>query len=129
MDVNNVYMTVGLFVIILFVIWVFTKLLNLQNNVIEGLSNNKNNEDPAEIVNQLNNKIRTYKDTLLINKYKTNYEDMIIAVEEMINLETLKTLREKDVVYDEKSVEKMNHLENLKSNLNNLMQYIDTYKE
>lgn len=129
MDVNNVYMTVGLFVIILFVIWIFTKLLNLQNNVIEGLSNNKNNEDPAEIVNQLNNKIRTYKDTLLINKYKTNYEDMIIAVEEMINLETLKTLREKDVVYDEKSVEKMNHLENLKSNLNNLMQYIDTYKE
>jgi hypothetical protein len=129
MDTNNIYMTVGLFVIILFVIWLFTKLMNLQNNVIEGLSNNKNNDDPVEIVNQLNNKIRTYKDSLLITKYKTNYEDMIIAVEELINLESLKTLREKDVVYDEKSVEKMNHLDKLKSNLDKLMQYIDTYKE
>ena len=98
---------VGVFLIVLFLIYFIGHMGTVQKKVVEGLSNKDddsdngnsknggdsncgyNSEKIAENVGDMATKI---KDGLLIDTYRENYENILVNLEEWANASILKTL-------------------------------------
>lgn len=81
----------------LVVIYIIIKMFYYQKNIIEGLVN-KNDEpisltDLEDINNNIKREIIKTKDSLLIEKYKETYEDLIINLDELTGLQCLDLIR------------------------------------
>lgn len=89
---NQIYKYVGLFVIVMFVAYIALKTLKFQYKVIEGLSNGSDSSNKSmldvvadkayESVKNRNDKV---EDVIALDKYRTDYENLIIAMEEYTN--------------------------------------------
>ena len=98
---------VGVFFIVLFLIYFIGHMGTVQKKIVEGLSNRDDNEDSdnskngsdsncgynsekiAENIDEMASKI---KDGLLIDNYRDNYENILMNLEEWANASILKTL-------------------------------------
>jgi hypothetical protein len=73
------------------------------------------------------------EDHLFIEKYRSDYEDLIIHLEETTNLDMMRLIKEhgnnieqgKTVDEQMKTIKKINELNQLKESLNSSMKYID----
>ena len=116
-----------------------TCILNAQNNIIEGLTNQKN---PLNIEKDLFTNLDKHlketndrlADSLLIKKYKTQYEDTIIEIDTNTDLKILQlttlygnALASKNDKEAKEYLEQINHLQNLKISLKNTMKHVDRY--
>jgi hypothetical protein len=66
------------------------------------------------------------QDMLLISKYRTDYENIVLNLDDYVNSVMLKTALNIDTTNPGKSIEALNKLNETKSALNNVMKYIDS---
>lgn len=135
---------IGMAVVVVFAFYYIYKVSEVQHNVIEGLTN-KNKEasiddimakDDASLLKKTTEKL---SDTLLVPKYRSDYEDMIIDLDHSIDyniLQGLLTLSSEigrdgsiDIKNNKSKVATMvpllNELYTLKKNLNSSMEFVD----
>jgi len=68
------------------------------------------------------------QDVLLINKYRNDYENAILNLDDLINTMMLQTALTVDNSKPMISIEKLNQLNSAKGALNNVMKFVDTSK-
>lgn len=161
-NIQNLTFThyIGIFVLGLFAIYIILKLATTQFKVVEGLVGGNTNgvNTPQSYMDILANGddktlrtgIEKMNDSLLINKYKSDYEDVLIDLEEIINQNLLyytlhiasnvdgktgllkfsnrNTNTKNGIETDGVSLETLqtlNELYKYKENLNTTMKYID----
>ena len=120
-------------VLVICIIYVISRLIGYQSNIMEGLTNPNSNTAGVSsdvAVKLLQNMNEKMKDGFLIGKYKKNYEKLLIELEEWSNLELLSTLFELKINNgldnDNKNIIKtVNDLSNFKGNLNQIMDYLE----
>jgi len=135
-DGESICKYVGLGVIILVVIYVVSRSLNFQAKLVEGLttdttaSTSVDNDDvPANIAS--NNS--SLEDTLLIEKYRSSYEDTIINLEKNVSLKILQLVTENATLLSSDSdaqdkITLANNLQQFKETLNSTMLFMDGMK-
>ena len=150
MDSDNIYTYVGMIAVVAFVIYFVCKMGILQSKVVEGLTNNNSNKNVMDIITEgdvKKLKVANEKmaDTLLISKYKSDYEDMIIDFEVALDTNILALLVsfsgriDKDgylkisnkttpQTISAESIQLLNGLYTLKTNLNSSMEFLDGQK-
>jgi hypothetical protein len=115
---------------------VFTGVViwRLINKTHEGLSNKDDDETRTtiqEIVTKLKKESELLEDTLMIDRHRTDYEDMFLALEDYCNLALIQML---SVFSNNPSLEKassktmiegINHVNSLKTTLNDVMDFMD----
>jgi hypothetical protein len=125
---------VGIVVIIGFLVFLAIKSLNIHMQVVEGLTNpDAGNSGVAsssdDYAKALQDQAQKLQDTLLISKYRTQYENTIIHMEEYISLLMLKcVLNMNDGKNEDVNMElvaKLNSLYNAKTALNDTMKFVD----
>ena len=136
---DEIYRYLGMFTLTLFFIYIVNSVLNTQNNIVEGLTNQKK---PLNIQDDLFSNLDKHlkenndrlSDSLLIKKYKTQYEDSIIEIDTNTELKILQltilygnALANKDDKEAKKYLEEINLLQNLKVSLKNTMKHVDKH--
>lgn len=136
---DEIYRYLGIFTLALFFIYIVNSVLNTQNNIIEGLTNQKK---PLNIQDDLFSNLDKHlkenndrlSDSLLIKKYKRQYEDSIIEIDTNTELKILQltilygdALANKDDKEAKKYLEEINLLQNLKASLKNTMKHVDKH--
>ena len=136
---EEIYRYLGIFTLTLFFIYIVSCVLNTQNNIVEGLTNQKK---PLNIQDDLFSNLDKHlkenndrlSDSLLIKKYKTQYEDSIIEIDTNTDLKILQltilygnALANKDDKEAKKYLEEINLLQNLKASLKNTMKHVDKH--
>jgi len=136
---EEIYRYLGIFTVTLFFIYIVSCVLNTQNNIIEGLTNQKkslNIQDDlfSNLDKHLKENNDRLSDSLLIKKYKTQYEDSIIEIDTNTELKILQltilygdALANKDDKEAKKYLEEINLLQNLKASLKNTMKHVDKH--
>jgi len=136
---EEIYRYLGIFTVTLFFIYIVSCVLNTQNNIIEGLTNQKkslNIQDDlfSNLDKHLKENNDRLSDSLLIKKYKTQYEDSIIEIDTNTELKILQltilygnALANKDDKEAKKYLEEINLLQNLKTSLKNTMKHVDKH--
>jgi hypothetical protein len=151
---DNVYRYLGLGVVILIAIYILMKTLTFQGKIVEGLTNGSGSTSPTEgaeisLLNTVtskstesitgqNNKLQ---DVLAVDKYRTDYENLIIALEEYTNIMMfskvvgiggkIANLQKGQAVTDDilTEVDKANKLKTFIDTLNGSMSFIDKTKK
>lgn len=90
---NDIYKYLGLALVVLFVIYIIIKTLTFQANIVEGLTNPTETNDFALLENSANTSSQNIKkqndklnDIISISKYRTDYENLLISLEEYTNI-------------------------------------------
>lgn len=151
---ENIYRYLGLGVVILVALYILIKTLTFQGKIIEGLTNsteatseptssaeisllNTVTSKSTEGITAQNNKLQ---DILALDKYRTDYENLIIALEDYTNVmmfakvvgigAKVSTLSNGQPVTNGiiEDMEKANKLKEFISTLNASMSYIDKSK-
>ena len=68
------------------------------------------------------------QDTFLISKYRSNYETVILNLDDFLNNLMLKTALTMDTDKPEESIQKLSTMNQAKTALNNVMKFIDAQK-
>lgn len=118
-------------IVVLFYL-VFSPLKNMK--VFEGLENQTplgSNGEAGNAANYAANikaEVIKMQDSLLINKYRKDYENTIINLEDLINFAMLKVTLSltTDPVKDVKNIEALNTLNSAKVSLNGVMKFVDS---
>ena len=151
---ENIYRYLGLGVVILVALYILIKTLTFQGKIIEGLTNsteatseptssaeisllNTVTSKSTEGITAQNNKLQ---DILALDKYRTDYENLIIALEDYVNVmmfakvvgigAKVSTLSNGQPITNGiiEDMEKANKLKEFISTLNASMSYIDKSK-
>ena len=149
MNNNEILMYLGIFLLAIFVIYFLSNMANIQRNVIEGLTNNKgpspgmgsNLKDDVKNIKKMNEQLN---DMLDMDKYKSDYEDIIINFDEYLDNMAIflfgNTLTNKtnpfeiidDLTKTDKDnnsvIKQLNEIYQLKENLNSTMDYLNSKK-
>jgi len=118
-------------IVVLFYL-VFSPLKNMK--VFEGLESQTplgSNGEAGNAANYAANikaEVIKLQDSLLITKYRKDYENAIINLEDLINFSMLKVVLSltNDPVKDVKNIEALNTLNNAKVSLNGVMKFVDS---
>jgi hypothetical protein len=128
---------IGIVVLVVFLLYLVSKVLklhlNLQSSIMEGLANNGENGvagSAGVFGNSIAEKSTVLNDSFLINKYKTDYEHVILNLDEYIDLLMLQTtlnFSAKDGASPENMalLTNLNTLHGAKASLNGVMSFID----
>uniref|UniRef100_A0A6C0KHF6 Uncharacterized protein n=1 Tax=viral metagenome TaxID=1070528 RepID=A0A6C0KHF6_9ZZZZ len=132
---KNLYYNLGVGVAILLVIYFFFTTLKINSQILEGLTNSsssKTSESISTSVEELKKINEQLEDTINLSKYRTDYEDYFLALEENINLSLLLQITElynsgnKSVSVDD--ITKLNETNKLKDTINDIMTFMDSKK-
>jgi hypothetical protein len=66
------------------------------------------------------------QDSLLVNKYRSDYENAVLSLDDLINSLMLQTALNVNPTSPQESLGQLSTLNNAKSALNNVMKYIDS---
>lgn len=79
MSESEIYKFIGLAVVIIFVLAMCAKMFRYQTRVIEGMTTSMTDKD--KIADAVSQNTDLVDDRLLVGKYRTSYEDTIVALE------------------------------------------------
>lgn len=140
---------IGMAVVILFAIYYVYKVMQVQNNVIEGLSRRTKSKDTSPTLGSIldtdNNALKKSNekasDVLLISKYRSKYEDLLLDLDTTLDNNILRMLGllglsvddNGDIIISKEGVpleflQGINELYKLKNNLNTTMDFLDSTK-
>jgi hypothetical protein len=140
MSIEDVFIAIGFIVFCLAIIYYFGQCMSFNTSIIEGLEN-KPDESAAKPAGGVGANAAAYADSikaltvkiqdeLLIDKYKGDYEKVIIATDDLIDMLMVKTAL--SVKYDPTDPNKstmslyaLNYLKTSKDALNDVMKTID----
>jgi hypothetical protein len=116
----SIWQIIGYAILLFIVIHLFTGLMRMREGLTSGSAGTAttfNDEIKAKAV--------LLQDELLISKYRSDYEDILINMENYVNLLILKNVvnLNPETAAD---VQAINNLQNLITALNSSMKYIDT---
>ena len=86
MNADDIYKYVGLFIIVVFLLYVVINMMKLQVNVLEGLTMPNNTTDKDKVPEAVKSNTSKVEDALLIDKYTKAYEDTIIKLDSNIDI-------------------------------------------
>ena len=128
---TNVYMWIGLAIAIVLTGVIAIKLINKTR---EGLANDdadKTTTRIQDVVSKLKKETEMLDDTLLLDKHRTDYEDLFLALEDYSNLALIQMLAffaNNPSLESESSktmIEGINEVNTLKTTLNDVMEFMD----
>jgi len=144
---NDFLKIIGIIVLVSFIVFIIYKSLNLQKTffkkTIEGMTNSSSTSTSANVSSsgvgvganaasfsaKLSGLNTQNLDTLLISKYRTDYETSIINMEEYINILMLNLVLNADTTSQESITKTLNNIGTLNTGmaaLNNVMKYVDS---
>jgi len=132
---NNEVVNFLIFISICFIAYLLFRNLNLNINFREGMTNNTD-ASGNPVSNGIAGNAATYaaniksntiqlQDTLLVSKYRSDYETAILNLEELINNMMLQTTLSIDMNNPQQGLTKLNTLSQAKSALNGVMLFLD----
>ena len=135
MEADDIYKYLGLFLVVLFLIYILVKTLHLQLNVFEGMASNTSiKTDKEQVPDSIKSNTTKVEDALLINKYAKTYEDTIIELdanmdmyilnEVLANAEQLSTDPGSDS--NQKIITTINNVKAFKDMLNKAIKVLDS---
>lgn len=94
MSEDSIYKYLGLGVVSILTIYIGVKSLSFQAKVIEGMTNKSPQTDEFILIENMANasaenvkkQIDKLNDIIAVNKYRTDYENLLIALEEYANI-------------------------------------------
>jgi hypothetical protein len=143
---DEIFKIIGAVVIIGFIVFLAAKTLKLHFKVVEGLSLNDATSSTSAVSTSgggeaasaesysstLKNKVTQLQDTLLVSKYRKEYENIILNMDDYVSILMLRTTLSMDPNADDatsnlEKIKALNELNNSKSALNNVMKYVDSH--
>lgn len=130
---------IGITILVVFLVYLAYKSLklhtNIQNTIMEGLENNAPNgvaNSAATYAESITKQMNVLQDSLLISKYKTDYENVIINLEDYITtlmMDISLKLSLKDGASPENMtlLSNLNTLNNARQSLNTVMTFVDKH--
>jgi len=124
----------ALILLCVMVLFAINKSFGVQRNIVEGLTNKEGTNtytQPEKVVDHVRANNEEMENQILVDKYRTNYEDLLIQHNHNINLQILKNYIDhaKDLsIGNENGREVLNHIQQLnaqKEILNNTMDWMD----
>jgi len=120
--------------VVFFIVGLGMNVLKQNMNKREGLANQTDSGTNGEAGNAANF-VATIKaqtvllqDSLLISKYRTDYETIILNLDDYLNNTMLNTILTIDYTKPDIAIAKLNSFNQAKQALNSLMKYVDTSK-
>jgi len=129
-DMKNITTYLGCIVLALFVVYLCTNMLSLNNKIVEGLTSGTT-KTPNELLKLVKTSKTKYIDDLRVDKYKKQYHQILVDVEDVLHLQMLsqiKTAVEKEKLDDEKTLASLSQLESTKSALKDLDEFLTHFK-
>jgi hypothetical protein len=135
---EDIYKYLGLGIVVLFVVYIIIKSLTFQARLFEGMTSKDEDAktDKDKKAAAIKSNTTTLIDGLLIEKYRSTYDDTIIELEENIsatilsgiltNAETISADPTSDK--SQKFITATNNLKAFKDTLNDAMKYLDSIK-
>ena len=134
-DMKNMTTYLGCITLALFVIYVTTNMLSLNNKVVEGLINRKQTTySPPEQLKGLQQLKTSFEDQLHMDKYKTTYREILLNMEDIIHLAMLQQLEAAGDTkgaageLDPKLLDSLAKLQTSKSALKDLDEFLTVHK-
>jgi len=127
-QITNIFFIILICVIAYFVF----SYMNLIPSMKEGLENNASSATDGVAGNATtyaaNLKAMTIKnqDALLISKYRNDYENAILNLDDLINTMMLQTALNVDKSNPMTSLQKLNELNSARNSLNSVMKFVDS---
>jgi hypothetical protein len=130
----------GIVVVVGFIVYLATKMLSLHMNVVEGLTNPSSSSTSSasngiaasstDYASTLKNQVTQLQDTLLVSKYRKEYETIILELDDYVGALMLSTAlsinpSSSDAASNLTTIQQLNALNESKSALNNVMKYVD----
>jgi hypothetical protein len=138
MHQDEFFKIVGIIIVCFFIIYMVVNMFHLQTKVIEGLTNGSDisitpsNGEAATATSYtaaVKSQVIKLQDELLISKYRKDYEDAIINLDDYVGLTMLKLVLNLKMSDDNKSnfeiIDKLNSLKTAKDSLNATMVFLD----
>ena len=137
MEKQDLLKVIGLVVVTAFIIFMIVKSLKLQKNVLEGLTNNSGGSSVSGIAGAAANYAAAIQaqsvqiqDALLISKYRSDYETVIINMDTYLNLLIMQGFLNLNTNSSTASanldaINSINSLYSVKQALNGSMKFID----
>ncbi len=132
---KNMTTYLGCIVLALFVVYLCTNMLSLNNKIVEGLINRKQTTySPPEQLKGLQQIKTSFEDQLHMDKYKTTYHEILLNMEDIIHLSMLQQLEAagdtKGVTgeLDPKLLDSLAKLQTSKSALKDLDEFLTHFK-
>jgi len=140
---ENLFKLVGIVVVSCFILYMVAKLFRLQTSVIEGLTSSSTDStasttsttdgeagNAASYAAVIKAQVTKLSDELLISKYRTDYEQTIIQLDDYIGYLMLKQILNIDFSSDNTtktmiSIANIQTLNNAKTALNTAMTFVD----
>lgn len=128
---ESFYKYIGLIAIILIGLYVGQKVIKYQTKVVEALTSSSG--DPSGVTSTVTSNTDKISDTLLISKYRTNYEDTIIGLEKAVGLGILsEVVNNADAISSDptsssslSAIKNINELKSFRESLNQSMIILD----
>lgn len=133
-------MNLCIFAGITFIAYLIFRNLNFENlNFREGMTDASGNQTTSSTENGIAGNAITYganiktqviklQDTMLISKYRTDYETAILNLDDLVNNLMLKTALSVDQSKPQQSLIALSQLQQSKVALNTIMKFIDSSK-
>jgi len=136
---EDLFKMIGLFFAVLFLVYLAVKGMKLHFQVVEGLTNKTASEndlndsygeagDAAGYAAAIKARSIQIQDGLLIEKYRSDYENVLINMDDHLNLLALKealNLKKDGSEYDA-GIAKINAYHTARANLNQSMKFLDS---
>jgi len=134
MDSDDIYKYLGLFVIVVFVVFIIIKTMNLQLKMVEGFTAaGASTTDKNKIPDAIKNNTNMISDSLLIDKYLQAYEDTIMDLDTNLNMYILsQVLTSAETISSDPGssasqaiITKINNIKTFSDSLNQAMKTLD----
>jgi hypothetical protein len=131
---EDLWKIIGVLIVGIFIIYLIFNIFSVKQRTVEGLENASasTNGEAAMAANYaaaIKAQTVQIEDALLINKYRKDYENVIINMDDYLSTLMLKTMLDIDTTKDTKtiveSLTQMNTLSAAKKSLNETMIFVD----
>ena len=123
-------MNLFMFLAICFLAYILFRGLNFDSTQLkEGMTNAQGTAGNAlTYASTIKAETVRLQDTFLISKYRKDYENTILNLDDYINVLMLKTATSIDTNNPEPAIIKLSEMNNAKAALNNIMKFVDASK-
>lgn len=133
-EAKEIYQIVGLTFIVIIILAFGLKMFKFQSSVIEGMTTSTTDKD--KISSSVSSNTDKISDTLLVSKYRSDYEDTIINLEKAVSLGLLsEVVNNAETISSDptstasiKAISNMNKLKAFRETLNQSMIILDKSK-
>lgn len=129
-NMNDIATYLGCAVLIVFILYIMTNMLSINNKVIEGLTSSSS-KTPEELLELLKNTKQNLVDNLHVAKYKTQYHELLLNAEDILHLklfEQFKNAINDGKLSDNKTLTTLSQLQNAKTALKDLDEFFEHFK-